>query len=90
MDTPEEAEEMRAYAAMVGRRHEYLKRERQASSRPATITDLEDDFREAIKLASVEMKYADVMRKKGVAYCFVMIESCAAESHLMDKHRCRH
>jgi len=82
MDTPEEAEEVREYAAMVGRRREYLKRERQASTRPATITDLEgfkDDFRKAIKLASVERKYADVMRKKGVAYCFVMIESCAAE-----------
>ena len=82
MDTPEEAEEVREYAAMVGRRREYLKRERQASTRPATITDLEgfkDDFRKAIKLVSVERKYADVMRKKGVAYCFVMIESCAAE-----------
>ena len=82
MDTPEEAEEVREYAAMVGRRREYLKCERQALIRPATITDLEgfkDDFRKAIKLASVEMEYANVMRKEGVGSCFVLIEGCDAE-----------
>ena len=86
MDTPEEAEKLREYAAMVGQRREYLKRERLASTRPAKITDSEgprDDFREALKLASVEWKCADVMRKKKVVYCFEMIESCDAECALV-------